>query len=105
MPLLYQRFQLKPGADRAKFGDLVLEACRATRANEGVRSARYYWANPNSVVVLIDYEHSRNVFGGTPTPEGARRNFAAFDMADQTAWELWGEARAGTEAYERAQQT
>lgn len=100
MPTVYSRWQLKPGADRAKLGDLVLDACRMTRANEGVRNARYYWASANTVIWLADYEHSRFVYATPATPEGTKLNFAISDLADMTAWELWADARAGTEAYE-----
>ncbi|MEP7215684.1 MAG: hypothetical protein ABI782_05475 [Anaerolineaceae bacterium] len=102
MPLVYTRWQLKPGANRATLGDLVLDGCRAARANEGVRNARYYWADANSVVTLVDYEHARHVFAAPNTPEGAKRAFAIADLADREAWELWADARAGTEAYEQS---
>lgn len=100
MPTVYQRWQLKPGADRAKLGDLVLEACRASRANEGVRNSRYYWPDANTVAILTDFEHQKHVFAAPGTPEGAKRAFAIADLADRTAWEVWADARAGTESYE-----
>ncbi len=100
MPLVYSRWQLKPGADRAKLGDLILENCRAAKANEGVRSARYYWADANTVVVLTDFEHQRHVFASPATAEGTKRAFAISDLADRAAWELWADARAGTESYQ-----
>lgn len=98
--VVYSRWQLKQGADRKKLGDLALEMCRASRANEGVRNARYYWSDANTVTVLTDFEHPRFIFSGEPTAEGAKRAFALADIADRTAWEVWQDARAGTDAYD-----
>ena len=100
--IVYQRWQLKQGGDRKKLGDLTMEMCRASRANEGVRNARYYWADANTVTVLVDYEHPQVIFSGAPTADGTRRGFAISDLADRTAWEVWQDARAGTDAYDRA---
>jgi hypothetical protein len=102
MAIVYSRWQLKPGADRKALGDLALEMCRAAKGNEGVRSARYFWADSNTVTTLTDYEAPRYIFAGTPTPEGTKRGFALSDIANRIDWEVWQDARAGTDAYERA---
>ena len=99
---VYSRWELRPGGDRVKLGNLALEMCRAERANEGVRSSRYYWADANTVVTLTDYEHPRHVFGAPATSEGAKRVFALADVANRAAWEVWQDARAGTDTYEQS---
>ena len=65
----------------------------------GVKNARYYWADSNSVITLVDYELARHVFAAPNTPEGTKRAFAIADLADRTAWEVWANAREGTDAY------
>jgi hypothetical protein len=98
MATVYSRWQLKPGASRQKLGDLALEMCRAARANEGVRSARYYWADANTITVLTDFENPSRIFANPPTPEGTKRGFALADMAERLTWEVWSSAGEGTNA-------
>ena len=65
----------------------ALTACRATRGRDGVRSSRFYWLNPENLVLVTDAE-SLDVFSGPPRPVRQER---------------WGDARQGEEVYGSAQ--
>jgi len=101
LAIQYTKWRLRPGADRARLGDLALDWCRYSRSIGGCRNARYYWADANSVAILQEFDTLAQAF---PPPDGpgTKLAFQLSDVADRTVHEIWSDARAGTEAYQRS---
>lgn len=78
-------------------GNNALEICRFYRSVEGTTGARYYWPDPNTVVILHDVENARDGIPDVPNADGARIHFNMADIADRTAFEVWSGAGGGTE--------
>ena len=56
MPLHVTKRERRDGADRDALGTAALTMCRFARSNEGVRNARFYWANIDTVAIIVDAE-------------------------------------------------
>ena len=97
MPLHVTKWERRDGADRDALGTAALTMCRFARSNEGVRNARFYWANTDTVAILVDADPGAWGPGsaGDPTAEGAQAIFGLSDLAHGVAQETWGEAGAG----------
>ena len=94
--IAYSRWERRPGADRIAMGNTALELCRYQKSLEGSLGSRYFWLDPNTVVVLHEVENPRVAFSPL-TPDGARIGFDMSDLANRTAFEIWGGAGQGTE--------
>ncbi len=104
MTLVYSRWQLKPGADRARLGDLMLDYCRWQKSTDGVRSARYFWPTANTIATLTEYEKNSYIFATPADAAVMKLGFAISDLADQVTWENWADARAGTDNWQLSKQ-
>lgn len=100
MAIQISRFERRDSADRDAMARAALDVCRAGRASEGARSARFFWTNTDSVAFTFDAE-SAEVFD-RPTPELVRAWFALTDLARETGFERWGDAGDGERAYRAA---
>lgn len=98
MAIQITRWERRDNADRDALGHAALNHCRAVRATEGMRSARFYWANTDTIAVLADAE-SQEVFDRPPTPDGAKAAFALSDLARPVGMERWMEPGAGEQAF------
>lgn len=74
--------------------------CQAARAQEGIRSARFYWVDADHIAIMSEAE-SFEVFD-RPTPELGEAAFALTDLARASGAERWYEPREAEEAYRRA---
>jgi len=101
MPLHVSKFERMEGADRNSLALAALEACRAAREAPGVTSSRFYWVNPNEIAILTDAEPGAwgPGSGNAPNARNAKALFALADLARQTVFETWVDARAGEENY------
>ncbi|MGD9933256.1 MAG: hypothetical protein AB7T37_06010 [Dehalococcoidia bacterium] len=99
--IMFQRYSLRPGADRAELGQALLDSCRYIRSLEGCLSARYFWADWNHAAVLSEYDAIGRPYSYAPTPDGARLGIRMADLANLDSTELMSGAREGNEAYVR----
>ena len=88
-------------ADRDALGRAALEHCRALRTSEGLRSARFYWLGPDTLVLVEDVE-SLDVPSEAMGTDQARTFFALADLARQTRYERWQDPGSGEAFYRLA---
>ena len=88
-------------ADRDALGHAALAHCRALREVEGMRSARFYWLGPDTLVLVEDVE-SLDVPSTALTADQAHTLFALADMARRTRQERWQDAGRGEAFYRLA---
>ncbi|MFN0096654.1 MAG: hypothetical protein ACKVVT_18000 [Dehalococcoidia bacterium] len=62
-------------------------------------SARYFWPDSNTVVLVREVDDAQRVYGGERSSDGARLGYAMSDLADRVAFEVWFGAREGTESH------
>lgn len=98
MPLSISRWERRDNSDRDAFARAALDLCRAWRAEDGVRGARFYWASADTLVTMLDAE-SPEVFDRQPNAMRGRALFALSDLARNLGNERWGDARTGEEAF------
>lgn len=105
MPLHVAKWERRDGVDRDAFASGALALCRNARASDGVRSARFYWADIDTIAVLVDAEPGAWGQGSanTPTAEGAKAFFGMSDLSRNVSQEIWGEAGPGEELFRSAQ--
>lgn len=105
MPMYFSRYERRDGSDRDAMAKAALQLCRAVRSEEGVRDARFFWANWDTIVTLFNAE--MGVLGPDARVSSAARARASrelTDLARLTAHEVWGEAGMAEEAYNRSHQ-
>ncbi len=85
MPLHVGKFERFPSADRNDLALAALEWCRAARASEGVNDSRFYWIDPNEIVVVTDADPGAwgAGAGAEVSPQAAKALFALADLAAQ----------------------
>ena len=107
MPLHVGKFERFPSADRNELALAALEWCRAARASAGVKDSRFYWIDPNEIVVVTDAEPGAwgPGAGAEVSPQAAKAIFALADLARNTSTETWADARAGERRLTRAATT
>ncbi len=105
MPLHVGKFERYPSTDRDELALAALEWCRAARESDGVNDSRFYWIDPNEIVVVTDAEPGAwgPGSGAELSSRAAKAVFALADLARNTSSETWADARAGTEMFGRAQ--
>ena len=89
MPLHVGKFERFPSADRNELALAALEWCRAARASAGVKDSRFYWIDPNEIVVVTDAEPGAwgPGAGAEVSPQAAKAIFALADLA--FAFNIW----------------
>jgi len=104
MPLFLSKHERRDNADRDAMARAALDLCRVTRARDGVRSARFYWVNTDTIGLIVDAEAGSFGQGSAQTgsPAEAKAMFAFSDLARGTSSETWGEAGAGEQLYRAA---
>jgi len=103
MPVLYEEFRRRPGADRNDLGAAALNWCRVARANnDKIRSAKFYWASYNDIAFIVDGEPGWDNIDGPPNPDFQQAMSAFYDLADRTYSRNLAEAAAGQQAWEAA---
>ena len=105
MPLHVAKYERFPSADRNDLALAALEWCRAARAANGVNDSRFYWIDPNEIVVVTDAEPGSwgPGSGAEVSSQAATALFTLADLARNTSTETWADARAGAEMFGRAQ--
>lgn len=88
-------------ADRDALGQAALAHCRALRATAGLRSARFFWLGPDTLVLVEDVE-SLDVPSEELEQEHSRTFFALADLARQTRRERWQDPGQGESFYRLA---
>ena len=101
MPMLYSRWDRRDNANRTDFGLASLNMCRQQRGRDGVTSARYYWSDASTIVVLVESE--RRLLPLEPgNADLAKGGFAMNDLARRVDSDTWAEARLGFDAFQSA---
>jgi len=88
-------------ADRDGMGKAALAHCRALRETAGMRSARFYWSGPDTLVLIEDVE-SLDVPSEEVEVDQSRTFFALADMARQVRQERWQDPSQGETFYRLA---
>lgn len=101
MAILISRYERRDGADRETMARGALDVCRANRAVQGMRSARFYWINTDTIVLMLDAD-SQEVFDRPGSSDQLRTAFALADLARNVGAERWADARDGEQAYRGA---
>lgn len=98
------RFERYPSAGRDALAMAALEWCRAAREHDGVNDSRFYWIDPNEIVVVTDAEPGAwgSGSGAQLSARAAKAAFALADLARSTSTETWADARSGAEMFNRA---
>lgn len=98
------KFERYPSADRNALAMAALEWCRAAREHDGVNDSRFYWIDPNEIVVVTDAEPGSwgPGSGAELSGRGAKAVFELADLARSTSTETWADARAGAEMFNRS---
>lgn len=93
-------WERRDNADTIDFANAALAACRSIKARDDVISSRFYWYNPDTIVIWSEGEAS--AFEMPPDPNGAKAVFALSDLSKNTMnWRL-SDARFGEEIYRAA---
>ena len=105
MHLHVTKWERRDGVDRDAFANAALTMSRFARSNEGVRNSRYYWADIDTIAILVDAEPGAwgPGSGGDPPPEGSKAFFGMSDVAHARGQETWGEAGRGEETFRLSQ--
>ncbi len=94
-------WERRDAADRDGLGRAALDYCRAARGQPGVRSARFYWLGPDTLVLVEDVE-SLDIPSTSLTADQARTLFALADRAHQRHRERWQDPTVGETFYRLA---
>jgi len=99
------KFERYPSVDRNELALAALEWCRSAREADGVNDSRFYWIDPNEIVVVTDAEPGAwgPGAGVELSARAATAVFALADLARNTSTETWADARSGAEMFGRAQ--
>jgi hypothetical protein len=100
MPIQLIVLERRDSVDRDVLGNATLAMCRSVRSREGIRSSRFYWYGPDTVVIFTEGEAAAL---NAPIDEAyARARFELADLAKMTMnWRLV-EPKTGVEAYHLA---
>ena len=101
MALEVSWWERRDPADRDALGRAALAHCRALRQTAGMRSARFYWLGPDTLVLVEDVE-SLDVPSEAMGTDQARTLFALADLARQTRYERWQDPGSGEAFYRLA---
>ena len=101
MALQVSWWERRDHADRDALGRAALAHCRALRAGEGMRSARFYWLGPDALVLVEDVE-SLDIPSEAMAADQAQTFFALADLARQTRAERWQDPGRGEAFYRLA---
>ena len=102
MPLNIMKMTRRDGTDRGEFALAALDLCRQYRGQDSVRDARYWWDNASTIAVVVETEPGVTLPSLNAAAEVAKAGFALDDLAQPVGFESYGEARAGADAWERA---
>lgn len=93
-------WERRDSADREALGQAALDVCRAQKLMDGVEDSRFYWLDPDKIVVQA--RTSKVVDWGRPDPKLAAGFFRLADLARQIRIEEWMDPAMGEDNYRRA---
>ena len=100
MPIQLFSFERRDATDREDFGNAAYAACKAARAQEGIVSARFFWAGADTIVFLN--EGSGDALDSQPSADSMKALFELSDMARLTMNQRLLDPRAGVDNYRKA---
>ena len=100
MPIQLFMFERRDATDREDFGNAAYAACKAARAQEGVVSSRFFWADADTIVFLT--EGSGEALDSQPTVDYMKALYELADKARLTMNQRLLDPRAGVDNYRRA---
>jgi hypothetical protein len=101
MALQVSWWERRDDADWDALGFAARAHCRALRKTEGMRSARFYWLGPDTLVLVEDVE-SLDIPAEALQTEQAQTLFALADLARRTQAERWQDPSQGAAFYRLA---
>ena len=101
MAFLLQHCDRRDTTDRVEFGEAAHGLCRALRGSDGIQNARFYWVNPDCIVILTEAESMADL-DLPPKPEAASALFRLADLARFTDEERWFDPAVGEDTYRMA---
>ena len=102
MPMFVSKWERRDTADRDALGHAALNICRWSRAQDGVRDARFYWADADTVAFVTTVAPGSRWGIGSglpPTADGAKVQFALSDLSRMVSTEAWQDAGVGEQAF------
>lgn len=100
MPIQQVVMERRDNADREAFGNAAVAVCKASRGQDGISSARFFWYTADTIVFLVEGDTA--ALDAPGTPESAAAGFVMSDLARLVSnWRLL-DPRAGVENYRRA---
>jgi hypothetical protein len=102
MPITVGRWERRDNAGLEAFGDAAFAYCRASKAQEGVRSSRFYWLSTDQIVVQTEFD-SPEAQNQPPSPAVAKALFSLSDTARAVDIERWMDPAQGQATYRAAQ--
>ena len=99
--LMVTKWDRRDTASREDFGAAALRLCRASKGREAVSSSRYYWSNPDQVVV-VNQTDDLSAYWSAPGEALGAALFAMADLATMGGQEQWADAGQGTATYREA---
>ena len=99
--LMVTRWNRRDVASREDFGAAALRLCKATKGLGAVTSSRYYWSNPDQVVV-VNQTDDLSAYWSPPGEALGAALFAMADLATMSGQEQWADAGQGTSTYREA---
>jgi hypothetical protein len=99
MTINVTHFERRDAADREDLGKTAFALTQALKADDGVHSARFYWANADTIAVMVDTDTDGDT---PPNADAARAMFALCDLARQTRNERWLDPGTGERTYRSA---
>ena len=95
--LVVTKWERRDGTERANLATAAFAWCQAMkRSEQPARSAKFYWTDADSVVVVADVDEERG------DAEIAKTLFSLSDLARRTSYERWMDPKSGEEAYKTA---
>jgi hypothetical protein len=99
MTINVTHFERRDAADREDLGKTAFALTQALKAGDGVNSARFYWADADTIAIMVDTDTQSDT---PPSADAARAMFALSDLARQTRNERWLDPGTGERTYRSA---
>jgi len=98
--LIIETYERRDIADRNELALAALQLCRTLRAQDSVKSAKFYWEDWDRLAVVTERDTWN--MDGNPIPEAAKASSGLANLAQRVEFRLLAEAAIGQQAYERA---
>ncbi len=101
MTLQVSKWKVRDGSDLSEVGLAALAFRRAQRGRTQVDDAKYYWAHPGEIWILVEGQEEL-VLTSNQTSESYAALYDLNELAVQSESVLLSDARSGVSTYEAA---